>query len=79
VQLINAAKDTEWVVQADLTKPLDPATCDPGVPNPDYTDPGNDKQRGGYLRRSGGRTGTIHIEWRHDWLLYSLDEGNLPK
>lgn len=77
-QLLDATRGTDWALTDTLDKPLDPDTCDPAVPNPTYTDPGNDKQRRGRLNRTTARTGGIDIEWRHDELIYILDEGSLP-
>jgi hypothetical protein len=78
VQLINAVESSGWIAEDRLNRPLDPGTCDPSASNPIYTDPGNDVQRRGRLRPAGGATGSIRVEWRRDWLLYSLDEGDLP-
>jgi hypothetical protein len=79
VQLLDAIKGSDWVVQDRLSQPLDPKTCDPTVPNPTYTDPGNDKQRGGYVTKGSATLGGIAVEWRHDQLVFNLDEGSEPK
>jgi hypothetical protein len=76
-QLIAATKDSGWTILDDRNTPLDPANCDPSVPNPTYTDPGNDTQRRGWLRRTA-KTATIQLEWRHDQLIYILNESGLP-
>lgn len=79
VQLINAVTGTVWLVQDRLNRPLDPKTCDPAVANPTYTDPGNDQQRGGYLTKRSATLGGIAVEWRHDQLIFNLDEDSDPR
>lgn len=77
VQLINAVQGTDWRILRDLTAPLDAATCDPSVPNPDFPEAGNDEAREGLIRRTDTRTGAIRVIWRHDQLIFRVSEGDL--